>query len=55
MNKDVSYENELKDISIKLQKSINFKIGLISAMKIKHYLKKIVKLNSKTKNENIQQ
>lgn len=55
MNKDVLYENELRNVYIKLQKSINSKIGLISAIKIKHYLKKIVRLNSKTKNENIQQ
>lgn len=55
MKKDVSYENELKDICIKLQKSINSKIGLISAIKINCCLKSILKLNNRTKNQNIEQ
>lgn len=55
MKNQMSYENELKDICIKIQKSFAIKINTISAIQTNHYLKKLMKLNKKTNNEHIEQ
>ena len=47
------YEQELKKVCKKIKKSFSIKPGIIGALATKKYLKKVVKLNAKTKNKNI--
>jgi len=53
MKKQISYEDELKCICQKIQKSFSIKINTISALQTNHYLKRLIKLNKKTNNQNI--
>lgn len=53
MKKEVSYNEELKEICSKMKKSFAIKINSISALKTKKCLKRLIKLNKKTNNENI--
>ena len=53
MKNQTSYEEQLKTICEKLKESISIKSTTISKMKIHHYLKELIKLNKKTKNQNI--
>lgn len=53
MNRKMSYEEQLTDIYNNIQKSFAIKFGLISGFQTNKYIKKLVKLNRKTKNENI--
>lgn len=47
------YEQELRKICVKMKKSFSIKINLISALFTNRNIKKIIKLNNKTKNANI--
>ncbi len=53
MKKKMSYDEQLKDIYDNIQKSFGIKFGLFSAFATNKYLKKLVKLNRKTRNKNI--
>lgn len=52
MNQE-QYNQELTDICKKMKKSFGIKIGLISMINTNKCIKKLVKLNKKTKNQNI--
>lgn len=53
MKKQTSYEEQLKIICQRLKESISIKSTTISTIKINHYLNELIKLNKKTKNQNI--
>lgn len=53
MKEQSEYEQELKNICKKMKRSFTIKSGMISAIATKRCLKKIIRLNTKTRNENI--
>lgn len=55
MKKEVVYKDELKNICKKMQESFAIKINMISALKTSYYLRRLIKLNKRTKNEHIEQ
>lgn len=53
MKNKLSYEDELKQICKKLTGSFAIRFNTISALQTEKYIKRLIKLNSKTKNEHI--
>ena len=53
MKNYAKYDEELKDIVVGLKKTFKGKDNIINEFKIRHYINRIVRLNSKTKNAKI--
>lgn len=53
MQENMMTQKELMRIYNKLQKSFSVKINAISALQTNHYLNKLLKINKRTKNQNI--